>query len=107
MGMLKFEVAHTLSKDEARKRTESLLRYWSVKYGVQAAWSGDSATLSGKLMGMSLQGSLTVEAGKVGGEATDPGLLFRDKAKKYLTRKFGMYLDGSQELAAIEREDSA
>src|SRR5439155_24628167 len=92
MGMLKFEVPHTLSKDEAKKRVEALVGYWSKKYGVKAAWTGDSATLSGKAMGVSLDANLTVTDARVGGEASDPGILLRGQAKKYLTRKFGDYL---------------
>jgi hypothetical protein len=29
----------------------------------------------------------------VRGEASDPGILFRNKAKKYLEEKLGLYLD--------------
>ena len=29
MGTMKFEVPHTLSKDEARKRVEQLVNYWT------------------------------------------------------------------------------
>jgi hypothetical protein len=93
MGTMKLEVPHALAKDEARKRMEALLRYWTEKYGVQTTWSGDTATVSGKFVGMSLHANLVVDNAKVGGEASDPGLLFREKARKYLTRKFEDYLD--------------
>ncbi|MFZ5468356.1 MAG: polyhydroxyalkanoic acid system family protein [Myxococcota bacterium] len=102
MGMLKFEVPHTLSKDEAKKRVEALLRHWGTKYGVKAQWAGDRATLAGKAMGVSIDGHLEVLEGKVGGEATDPGMLLRGQAQKYLTRKFGDYLDPQKSLADVE-----
>ncbi len=92
MGMLKFEVGHSLSKDEARSRVAQLLEYWSAKYGVKATWTGDKAHASGKVMGLSFHADLEVTGDKVGGEATDPGFLLRDKARKYLTEKFASYL---------------
>jgi hypothetical protein len=93
MGMMKFEVPHQLSRDEAKKRVGQLLDYWAQKYGVKSSWSGDRATINGKAMGLTINADLTVAEGKVGGEATDPGFLFREKAKKYLTQKFNAYLD--------------
>lgn len=93
MGMMKFEVPHSLSKDEARKRVGELLTYWSDKYGIQSTWAGDKAHVQGKAMGISINADLEVSERGVGGEATDPGFLFRDKAKKYLTQKFSDYLD--------------
>jgi len=105
MGMLKFDLPHTLSKDEAKKRTEALLRYWQTKHGLSTHWNGDGATMSGRIMGVTLQASITVSDTAVGGEATDPGMLFRDKARKYLTQKFSAFLDPNADLARLERGD--
>src|SRR5207249_1159789 len=104
MGMLKFEVPHTLSREEAKKRIEQLVRYWNSKYGVAASWSGDSAQLSGKVMGIQLNASLSVDDNRVGGEANDPGLLLREPAKRYLNKKFTAYLDPMKSVADLERE---
>ncbi len=104
MGTMKFEVTHTLSKDEAKKRVEALLRYWQKKYGMQASWAGDSAKLTGKVMGITFDAALTVAEKRVGGEGTDPGMLLRGQAQKYLTRKFGEYLDPGKSLDELERE---
>ena len=93
MGMLTFEVAHQLPRDEARKRVEKLTDHWASKYGVVTQWSGDSATVAGKVMGMKVDARITVAEGKVGGEATDPGFLFRNKARDYLTYKFTQALE--------------
>jgi hypothetical protein len=91
--MLKLEVPHALAKDEAKKRVEALLRYWTEKYGVQTSWNGDAASVSGKFIGMSMHANVVVDDTMVGGEASDPGMLFRSKAKQYLTRKLVDYLD--------------
>jgi len=93
MGTMKFEVPHRLSKDEAKKRVSQLLEYWNSKYGVKSHWDGDRASVNGKAMGITIQADLEVGEGKVGGDASDPGFLFREKAKKYLTQKFNAYLD--------------
>jgi hypothetical protein len=103
MGMLKFEVPHALTREEAKKRVEALLGYWGKKYGVKASWTGDSATMSGKAMGVTLDATLTVFDTRVGGEATDPGLLLRGQAQKYLTRKFGDYLDPKKSVEQLSR----
>lgn len=101
MGMMKLEIPHALDKDEAKKRVEALLGYWSKKYGVTSSWNGDAASFKGKAMGVTIDGNLTVAAGKIGGEATDPGMLLRGQAKKYLEKKFNTYLDKSKSIADI------
>lgn len=105
MGMLKFEVTHNLSKDEARSRVEALLDYWGKKYGVRADWNEDRATLHGKVMGIQIDANLRVDDARVGGEATDPGMLLRGKAQKYLTKKFSDYLDKSRSPADLARSE--
>lgn len=102
MGRLKFDVPHTLAKGEAKQRVEKLLGYWSHKYGVATQWAGDAARLSGKVMGISLDADLKVSDASVDGEATDPGFLLREKARKYLTEKFRDYLDPSKSISDLK-----
>lgn len=101
MGMLKFEVPNTLSVDDAKKRVEALLSYWNRKYGVQSAWDGVKASMKGKAMGVSIDGNLEVLGAKISGEASDPGMLLRGQAQKYLTRKFAEYLDPKKSLEEL------
>lgn len=93
MKKLKFEVPNSLPVDEAKRRVEALLAYWGKKYGVRTSWSGHTATMSGTAMGVSLEGGLEVHPTHIAGEASDPGMLLRGQAQKYLHRKFGEYLD--------------
>ncbi len=93
MGMLKFEVPHSLTKVEAKKRIEALLAYWSGKYGMRCEWNGDGAKISGKAVGVTIDAHLTVTDHIVGGEARDPGLLLRGQATKYLRTKLADFLD--------------
>lgn len=101
MGMIKLDFPHTLSAEEARKRVEALLAYWARKYGIRATWAGEKATMAGKAMGFAFDGWLQVNPSVVGGEASDPGMLLRGQAKKYLERKLGEYLDPKRALADI------
>ncbi len=93
MGTMKFEVPHSLPKDEVRQRVEQLLKYWQEKYGVKADWVGDGAKVVGKVMGINLDASFTITDKGVEGEGTDPGMLLRGQAKKYLQQKFTAALD--------------
>jgi hypothetical protein len=102
MGTMKFEVSHSLPKDEAKKRVEQLLHYWGTKYGVKADWSGDGAKLNGKVMGINLDASFVITDKAVQGEGTDPGMLLRGQAKAYLQKKFATVLDPSKSLADVK-----
>jgi len=93
MGMLKFEVPHSLPKDEARRRIEALLTYWSQKYGMKCVWTGDAAKVTGKAVGVTIDANLQVTERSVGGEAADPGFLLRAQATKYLKAKLADFLD--------------
>jgi Putative polyhydroxyalkanoic acid system protein (PHA_gran_rgn) len=95
-----FHVSHALPRGEARARIEKLTETWS-RHGVQSKWKGDEAELDGKVLGMHLVATLKVTDTQVGGEATDPGMLLRGKAKKYLTEKFAHYLDPKKALADL------
>ena len=103
MAMMKLEVPHPLPKEEARKRIAGLVAHWASKYGVKVDWTGDKAKVSGKVMGITLDANLEVGDKKVSGEAADPGFLFRDKAKKYLTQKLQDTLDPKK--AGVQGDD--
>ncbi|MEW6435497.1 MAG: polyhydroxyalkanoic acid system family protein [Myxococcota bacterium] len=105
MGMLKFEVPNSLPIEDAKKRVEALLGYWGRKYGVKSEWSGGKATMKGKAMGVSIDGNLEVLGSKISGEASDPGMLLRGQAQKYLTRKFAEYLDPKKSLEDILKSE--
>ncbi|SEK66983.1 MULTISPECIES: polyhydroxyalkanoic acid system family protein [Stigmatella] len=102
MGTMKFEVPHSLPKDEVKKRVEQLLQYWGSKYGVKADWAGDGAKLMGKVMGINLDASFTITDKAVQGEGTDPGMLLRSQAKSYLQKKFGAVLDPGKSLTDLK-----
>ena len=95
MGKIDFHVTHTLSLAEAKKRIEKLTQHW--------AKHGDEAKLHGRVMGINLDAVLRVTDKTVGGEASDPGLLLRGQAKKYLTHKFETWLDPRKSIEELEK----
>jgi Putative polyhydroxyalkanoic acid system protein (PHA_gran_rgn) len=105
VGTIKLDVPHSLGLEEAKKRVMALFDYWGKTYGVRSAWSGDSATFAGKAIGITFDGTLSLTANKVSGEAADPGMLIRGQAQKYLTRKLGHWLDPHASLESLVRGD--
>ncbi len=61
--------------------------------------------MKGKAVGVTIDGNLEVLANKISGEASDPGMLLRGQAQKYLTRKFSEYLDASRSLDDIRGKE--
>jgi Putative polyhydroxyalkanoic acid system protein (PHA_gran_rgn) len=102
MGMMKFDIPHSLPKEEVRQRVEQLLKYWSSKYGVKADWAGDGAKIAGKVMGIQMDASFVITDNQVQGEGTDPGMLLRGKAKSYLQDKFASVLDPKKTLDQVK-----
>ncbi len=98
---MKFEHPHTLGKDEARRRIEKLGGYWSTRYGVTVAWTGDSARLTGSVKGVRFDATLTVRDGQVAAEGTDPGMLMRAVTTAYLKNKLALYLDPRKTLEQL------
>jgi hypothetical protein len=103
---LNIEVPHSLGRESAKQRMQMLVQRWERKYGVRSTWEGDAARLDGKVLGITLQATLEVEESSVRGQASDPGVLFRHKAKRYLEEKLALYLDPSKTPEAIEKADS-
>ena len=61
--------------------------------------------MKGKAVGVTIDGNLEVLSNKISGEASDPGMLLRGQAQKYLTRKFSEYLDASRSLDDIRGKE--
>lgn len=102
---MKFQQAHSLTKDEAKKRLQALTNYWS-KYGVDVKWDGDSARFTGKVKGVQVDATMTVKDNLIDGEGSDPGLLMRTAATAYIKRKLAEYLDPKKSEADVEKIDA-
>jgi hypothetical protein len=82
-----------LTPDDAQARLKALGEYLTNKHGIQVTWSGDSATVRGRYMVVSIEGSLAFQGDKAVFDGKDPGFLWRGKAKDYLHNKLSQYLD--------------
>lgn len=92
-----------LSREDAKARLEALGEYFQNKHGLSVTWQGDSASVRGKYLVVTIDGSLRFEGDKVVFEGQDPGMLWRGKAKDYLTEKLTKYLEPSRPLADLPR----
>lgn len=100
---MKVEHPHTLADDDARARVQALGDYIRTRHGIDCTWSGDQATFRGKYLIVRIEGTLTLSPGLVVFEGKDPGMLWRSKAKDYLARKLGKYLDPKTPLEQLPR----
>ena len=89
---LKFLVGHHFARADAKVRIQQLLEYWTSSFGVKYRWDGDQVRLRGHVFGVDFRARLDITDTAVGGEATDPGTLFRTAASDYVKRKLRKYL---------------
>ena len=101
---LRIDYAHNFTPEDARARIKALGEYLSSKHGIGVTWTNDDqAKVAGKYMIVSIEGTVTLEP-KVGRfDGKDPGMLWRGKAKEYLTDKLKKYLDPATPVDALPR----
>ena len=98
------EHAHSLDSQDARERMKALGDYLSNKHGLGVTWSSDDeARISGKYLVVTIEGAVTLREGAVQFRGKDPGMLWRGKAKDYLSRKLAKYLDPSTPVGDLPR----
>lgn len=101
---LRIEHPCSIEIAEVRERIRALGDYLSNKHGLRVAWQGDDrATISGKYLVVTIEGSVTIAPGKVVFEGKDPGMLWRGKARDYLQNKLDKYLNPKTPLADLPR----
>jgi hypothetical protein len=97
-------VPHGLDLTDARARLHALGDYLSNKYGLSVTWNGeDDAGVSGSYLVVSISGSLHLTPQAVSFTGKDPGMLWRGKARDYLSRKLEKYLDPATSADALPR----
>lgn len=97
-------IRHGLELADARARLHALGDYLSNKHGLTINWNGeDEAAVSGSYLVVSIEGSLRLTAKEVSFSGKDPGLLWRGKAKDYLTGKLEKYLNPATPLDSLPR----
>jgi hypothetical protein len=97
-------VPHGLELSDARARLHALSDYLGNKYGLAIRWTGeDEASVSGSYLVVTVSGSLRLTPTSVTFSGKDPGMLWRGKAKDYLTRKLERYLNPNVALEDLPR----
>ena len=100
----RIEHKHDLGIDDARERIRALGDYLNNKHGIGVTWTGENEVkVRGKFLVVAIDAIATVEGNRVRFEGKDPGILWRGKAKEYLARKLGAYLDPSRRLEELPR----
>jgi Putative polyhydroxyalkanoic acid system protein (PHA_gran_rgn) len=92
-----------LTQDDAKARLMALGEYFTNKHGIAVTWSGDKAQVKGKYLVVSIEGSLSFDGTKAIFDGKDPGMLWRGKAKDYLTAKIAKYLDPQNSIDSLPR----
>jgi Putative polyhydroxyalkanoic acid system protein (PHA_gran_rgn) len=93
---------HTLPIEDVRARIHALGEYLSNKHGLHVTWDGDDrATIRGKYLVVSIEGSVELGDERVRFSGKDPGMLWRGKAKQYLNGKLEKYLDPARAVADL------
>jgi hypothetical protein len=96
---------HRLELPDARARLQAMGEYLSNKYGLAIQWTGENeATVSGKYLVVTIEGNLRLTPSTVTFSGKDPGMLWRGKAKDYLTSKIEKYLDPATPLDQLPRK---
>ena len=90
---MRIDFPHQLPHDDARTRLQALGDYLHNKHGIDVRWEGDTAHIKGRYLVVAIEGTVQLAGDKVVFEGKDPGMLWRSKAKDYLSHKLGKYLD--------------
>jgi len=89
---MKIERSFSLPAEEVRERLQLLTQHWG-KHGVTASWEGDCATLSGKVRGITFDGTLQVETTQIRGDIKASGLFAETLGRPYVESKLTEYLN--------------
>ncbi len=105
MAAMNIEYKHKFTPAEAKERLEALGDYLQNRHGIGVTWdpSGEKASVRGKYMVVSIEGSVILKDGVVFFEGKDPGFLWRNKAKEYLLGKLQKYLDAATPVDQLPR----
>jgi hypothetical protein len=97
-------VPHKLDLPDARARLRAMGEYLGNKYGLSITWtSEDEASVTGSYLVVTVSGGLRLTPSSVTFSGKDPGMLWRGKAKDYLSRKIEKYMNPSTPVDSLPR----
>ena len=103
MSRMTIEHRFQIAREDARARLVALGEYLTNRHKILVTWDGDRASVKGKYMVVTVEGSMLLGEDRVTFDGKDPGFLWRGKAKDYITKKLEKYLDPALPLEELPR----
>jgi hypothetical protein len=100
---MKIEKNYTFERDEALSRIQALTDYWK-RHGVVSDWRDNSVKISGRIKGIKLNASVTVDDKRLYGEVKVGFLAEKLGGSQYVERKLGEYLDPNTSVEALQEK---
>ena len=101
------EKPHSFSQDEATARLRALTDYWDTRYGTRTEWNGGRARITGKVRGISFDGTFSVDDKRLFAEVKVGFLAEKIGGRAYVERKLTDYLDPANSLESLQARVSA
>lgn len=99
--MMVLDRRYPMDDEDALARGKALTEYWSRKHGVRITWSGPTATIAGRVMGVKFEGTVRVEKGIIHAEMSAGFLAEKLGARAYVERKLDDYFDPTHPLSEL------
>jgi hypothetical protein len=99
---MKMEKMHRFSQEEAQARVQALTDYWDTRYNTQTIWTGNRATINGKVKGISFEGSFSIESDRLVADVKVGWLAEKIGGKAYVERKLMDYLSPGVTLEELQ-----
>lgn len=89
---MKIEKNYTFEREEALNRIRALTDYWK-RHGIVSDWQDNRVKISGRIKGIKLDASVTVDDKRLHGEVKVGFLAEKLGGSQYVERKLSEYLD--------------
>jgi hypothetical protein len=98
---MKLDKPHSHSQEDAVARIRALTDYWDTRHGTRTVWTGNSARISGKVKGLSFDGTFTVEERRLIADVKVGFLAEAIGGRGYVERKLDDYLNPNNTLESL------
>jgi len=99
---MKLERTYGFSEDEAVARVRALTDYWDTRHGTRTVWQGTTARISGKVKGISFDGSFSFNGNRLLADVKVGFLAEKIGGRAYVERKLDDYLNPQNSLEALQ-----
>ena len=92
---------YAFDDDEAVARLRALTDYWAAKHGVVATWTGSSATMKGRKLGVKYDARVVLSNGTLTADVEVGFLAKKLGGHEYVLRKLADYLDPARSVESL------